>query len=311
MAGLIIRTVCGDIAPGDLGVCYGHEHVLGRPPDSALTPDLDFTDEAAAIAELGWFHTAGGRSLVEMTTPDYGRSAAGLARVSAATDVHIIAATGYNHEKYSAPFIAERSIDALAAHYVREVEVGMDGTTMRAGVIKAASPRGVISPLAEKMLRAAARAACSTGAPISTHTEAGTMALEQVAILREEGADLRQVIIGHMDRNLDLDLHLALAETGVTLGYDQISKEKHYPDRQRIEFILKLVEAGFGGQIVLGGDFVKRSYWPAYGTGGGPGLTYILWRFIPWLRQSGLSEAAITALLIDNPARALAFTPSR
>jgi predicted metal-dependent phosphotriesterase family hydrolase len=34
-------------------------------------------------------------------------------------------------------------------------------------------------------------------------------------------------------------------------------------------------------------------------------LTYILWRFIPWLRSEGLSEAMIEDLLVHNPARML------
>jgi phosphotriesterase-related protein len=51
----------------------------------------------------------------------------------------------------------------------------------------------------------------------------------------------------------------------------------------------------------------RKSYWPSYGTGGGPGLTYILLRFVPWLRSEGVSEEAIQDLLIHNPARALAI----
>ena len=42
----IIRTVAGDIAPDELGICYPHEHVLTHPPVAdrvqrlrALDPD--------------------------------------------------------------------------------------------------------------------------------------------------------------------------------------------------------------------------------------------------------------------------------
>lgn len=51
----------------------------------------------------------------------------------------------------------------------------------------------------------------------------------------------------------------------------------------------------------------RKSYWPSYRTGGGPGLTYILWRFVPWLRSEGVPEEAIADLLIHNPARAFAI----
>ena len=95
--------------------------------------------------------------------------------------------------------------------------------------------------------------------------------------------DPQRIIIGHTDRDLDWDYHIGLLQTGVNLIYDQLSKEKYQPDSKRVEFILKLVKAGFGKQIMLSGDLARKSYWPSYGNWGGPGLTYILWRFVPWL----------------------------
>ena len=303
----IVRTVAGDIPAGDLGVCYPHEHMFGAPPGALAASDFRLDDEAAARREVGWFREAGGRALVDMSTPDYARDAAGLRRVSEATGVHIVCATGFNKDTFSKPWVEPRSIEELTALYVREVTVGIDETSVRAGVIKASTMRDAITPCGAKMLRAAARAHRATGAPISTHTEAGTMALEQIAVFREEGVDPRRVVMGHMDRKLELEYLRAVAETGAFLGIDQISKEKYYPDRARIDVILTLAAEGFGGQILLSGDLARRSYWPAYG--GGPGFTYILWRFVPWLREAGASEALIQDLIVHNPARALGFTP--
>ncbi|NOG52319.1 MAG: hypothetical protein HND48_24950 [Chloroflexi bacterium] len=53
-------------------------------------------DEAGVIAELRSYYAANGHALVEMTTPDYGRNAAAMQRISRASHIHIIAATGYN-----------------------------------------------------------------------------------------------------------------------------------------------------------------------------------------------------------------------
>jgi predicted metal-dependent phosphotriesterase family hydrolase len=74
-----------------------------------------------------------------------------------------------------------------------------------------------------------------------------------------------------------------------------------------VTFISQLIAEGFGRQIVCSLDLARRSYWPSYGTGGGPGLTYLLWRFMPWLRELGVAESAIQDILIHNPARALAL----
>lgn len=302
-----IRTVLGDIAPEELGVCYGHEHVIGRPPNIADGEDEDFTSEEAALRELAWYTQAGGQSLIEMSTPDYGRNAAAMVRVSQASGVHLVAATGYNKDKYSLPFTQDASIEEMTARFVADITTGMDGTTAKAGLVKAAANKNEISAAEEKLYRAATRAHRQTGAPISTHSEAGTMMLEQVALFREEGADLSHVVIGHVDRLLDYDLHRKLAESGVTLSYDQFAKEKYYPDRERIAVIRRLIADGFGGQILLAGDMAKHSYWPSYNTGGGPGLTFILWRILPWMREEGIAEADLQRMLVDNPARVFSF----
>ena len=68
---------------------------------------------------------------------------------------------------------------------------------------------------------------------------AGTDCLAAVGRSRSDAR-----ILGHVDRKLDWDYHLALARTGAYLGYDQISKEKYAPDARRLEFILRLVAGG-------------------------------------------------------------------
>ena len=306
---MFIRTVLGDIDPSRLGVCYGHEHLLGQPPQQFANPDLTLDDRQHALEELRGFQAAGGNAIVEMTTPDYGRDAAGLRWLAEQSGVHIIAATGYNHEKFSAPYIEPVSVDELAARYVDDVTVGMDGSPSRAGLIKASTPLNTVSPVAEKMFRAAAQAHHATGAPISTHTEAGTMALEQIALLTDAGVAPQHIVIGHMDRRMDWAYHIDVAQTGVYMGFDQISKEKYFSDGLRADFIRRLMDAGHGSQILLSGDLARRSYWHSYSGGAALGFRYILTRFVPLLKARGLDDALIHALLVENPARAFAFAP--
>ncbi len=303
-----IRTVLGDIDPAELGVCYPHEHLLTDPPADVADRDLEMDSEDAAIQELRMLKLAGGGALVEMSPRDYGRDPSGMRRVSEASGVHVICTTGWHKDKFSRRWVAERSVDELADQMIGEIEAGIDNTGVRAGVIKAASSLDTITPAEEKVFRAAAKAHRATGAVVTTHTEAGTMALEQVALLRSEGVDSQRIVIGHVDRNMDLDYQRTLLALGVTIIYDQLSKEKYYPDRLRVEFITTLVHEGFGDQIMLSGDLARKSYWPSYGHWGGPGLTYILWRFVPWLREAGLSSEAIDQITVRTPARALQLT---
>mgnify|MGYP003286877033 FL=1 len=129
--------------------------------------------------------------------------------------------------------------------------------------------------------------------------------MEQVRALERAGADLSHVCVGHLDRRLVWEDHLALARTGVFLGYDCIGKEQYQPDADRVRFILRLVEAGHSRQVLLAGDMARRRYLGAWG--GGPGYGFILGQFLGRLRAAGLADADADALVVANPASFLAW----
>jgi 5-phospho-D-xylono-1,4-lactonase len=302
---MVVRTVRGDVAPESLGVTYMHEHLYGFSPSEGTDPDLNLDSEAAVAHELMLFNLAGGRVIVEMSPQDYNRNPHVLKRLSETTGIHVVAVTGYIKAASADRFVESKTVNNIADELIKDVTEGMNGTAIKAGLLKAGSSLNTITSNEEKMLRGAARAQRETGALISTHTEAGTMALEQIALFKEEGVPVEKILIGHMDRNLDYDYHLEVAKTGVTLGYDQFSKEKYYPDYQRIDFIIKLFKAGYGKQIAISGDLARRSDLTSYG--GGPGYTFILWRIIPWLRKKGLTSDDIQTLFVETPKRLLAI----
>ncbi|MFL5625017.1 MAG: phosphotriesterase [Ktedonobacteraceae bacterium] len=303
-----VMTVTGLIDAAQLGVTYAHEHLLGGPPDwSADQQDQDLTMLSfdVAVKELEIFKRAGGQGIVEMSPADYNRRPEQLRDLSSTTGVHIIMTSGLHKEAYSHHFTAKATIDELASTFTRDVLNGVGETGVRAGVVKAATSLNTITPGEEKVLRAAALTHLTTRVPISTHTQNGTMGLEQLAILKSQGVNLSKVAIGHVDRKLEYDYHKAMLDTGAYLIYDQISKEKYVPDRDRVAQLIRLAAEGYGDQIMLAGDFGRASYWTS--NGGGPGLSYILWRFVPWLISEGMSKQAVHAMLVDNPARFLAF----
>jgi phosphotriesterase-related protein len=182
---------------------------------------------------------------------------------------------------------------------------GVGETGIKAGVVKAATSLNTMTVGEEKVFRAAALTHLVTGVPISTHTQNGTMGLEQLAILKSQGVNLSRVAVGHVDRKLEYDYHRAMLDTGAYLIYDQISKEKYVPDRDRVALLIRLVAEGYGDRIMLSGDFGRASYWTA--NGGGPGLTYILWRFVPWLISEGVPREAVRAMVVNNPAKFFCF----
>jgi phosphotriesterase-related protein len=305
----IIRTVTGDIDPEALGFTYMHEHLIGAETRPDGDTDLNLDDEAAAITELKLFYDAGGRGLVEMTPKDHTRNPQALKRISEASGVQIVGVTGFIKAASAQPFVEGKTVRQLADEMIRDVSESIGDTGIRAGVIKAGSSKNEIKPIEERVFRAAAIAHRETGAPISTHTDGGTMALEQIALLRSGGVSPERMLIGHLDRHMDWDYHLAVANTGVHFGYDQFSKARYYPDELRVEFIVRMVQAGFRDQLALSGDLARRSNFPSYGAEGGAGYTHIILRVVPMLMDAGLTQDDIDAIFIHTPARLLAFEP--
>jgi len=303
----MIRTIRADILPSELGPCLMHEHLLGTPPAPVLDHDLVLNDVAAALVDLQLLKHAGGRALVEMTPCDYGRDPAGLAYLAAESGLHIIAVTGFLKEAFAGHLVASVSDAHLVATMIRDLTTGMDGGPYRAGVIKAGSSYQVITPNEQRVFRAAAAAHHATGALISTHTEAGTMGLEQVDLLIGAGVRPHRILIGHCDRRCERDYHLRLLARGVTIGFDQIGKQKYAPDHERAVLIAEYVARGYAGQITLSGDIARRSNLRGY-TPTAPGFAYLWGPFREQLHEAGVSPAVFTQLTVENPRRCLAFS---
>lgn len=311
-----IRTILGDIAPEDMGITYNHEHLISAPPEriSRLDPDLILDDVNAMVRELELFKSLGGKTICDASAVDYGRNIKEIVKVARASGVHVIATAGFNKALYFDDWISKASLESLQERVHTEVTVGIDGTRHRAGMLKFGTSYGLMKPDEVKAARAVCRVQRATGAPLFTHTEFGTLGLEQIALLKKEEVELERVCIGHQDRNPDLWNIRKIASHGCFVGIDQISKVKYYPDQVRVDLIIGLVEKGLQGHIMIGGDLARRSYLRAYG--GGPGYGYIAGPFMERLREE-MAERSMAAsridkvvedLLINNPRRFFTWT---
>jgi phosphotriesterase-related protein len=311
-------TVLGPRRPSEVGITSIHEHLFKESPSDPENSDARLDQLEVVIEELQAFREAGGDAMVEVTTLDMGRDASKLAKAAAATGVKIIASVGYyksSHFQSRGEAVRIRaslseklratSVDQLAALFVGEVRDGIAGTEVKAGIIgEIGTSYHQILKEEEKVFRAAARAHLETGVPISTHATLGTMGREQVELFKQEGMDLGQVVIGHLDLVPDTAYHVELARQGVFLGFDTIGKEEYLPDSTRAELIQRLILEGFEDQIVLACDIALRSQLRRYG---GYGYAYLLDSFVPRLEELGIEPATIHKLLVENPRRLLAF----
>ncbi len=310
-----VQTVLGDVAPETLGPTYHHEHVLSSPPARIVEkdPDLVLDSMDAIVAEIEDFEALGGNTICDASAIDYGRNIQGLVEVARRVDVNIVATAGFNKALFFDPWVEDTPLEDLHERLVREITEGIDGTDHRAGQLKFGTSYGHMTPAEEKTARAACRAQRDTHAPLFTHTESGTLALDQLALMKEEGVDTSRVCIGHLDRNPDLWMIRQVARSGAFVSIDQVSKVKYYTDQVRIDLIIELVRLGLQKQILVGGDLARRSYLRAYG--GGPGFAYILGHFFPRLQEEmaerGFSAASIDGvvedLTINNPRRYFTF----
>src|SRR5689334_4587435 len=93
-----IRTVLGDIAPGDLGVTYAHDHLFCVPPLWQEKGDFDLLidDVESTIRDVELFKAAGGQAVYEATAIDYGRDPLALREIAERTGIRIIATAGFN-----------------------------------------------------------------------------------------------------------------------------------------------------------------------------------------------------------------------
>lgn len=325
-----IRTFNGDISPEKLGFTYSHEHIVCRPDYWVQrgVDDLLLDDKEKSQKDVEDFKRHGGRTIVDATAIDYGRDVQAVKQISDETGIQIIGTAGFNKnflwdarvkeelkpiigdfETYS-EWIEKTSINKLTEFVIREVEEGLEGTPFKAGQVKFGTGYNRITPLEEKTLRAVARAHHETKAPVHSHTEAGTMGLEQLELLRSENVNLGYLSLGHMDRNPDPYYHEQIAKTGAYLSFDGIAKIKYAPESTRIQCILELVKKGYEDQILVSGDTARKTYYKHYDHG--LGLEYIIAKWVPRFiddanRQGFDGEKLINKFFVENPARCFSF----
>lgn len=310
-----IQTVLGPVSPEEMGVTYSHEHLIIRGGLGLVRePGLKLPSVEKMLDELEFFKAAGGKTMVDMMPIDTCRQPADLVTISQRAGVHVIAATGFHKEMFydDEHWMHTYSAEQIAHLVMQELTEGLDRRsyngplverlTARAGIVKLATEYNYATKTQHKLIEAYGDVYTATGFPISTHAENGTLAVEQVQWLSDVGIPPSSVLVGHLDRLPDLGYHKEVASTGAYIIYDGPSRAKYGPDSQVIALIQCMIGAGYGKQLLLGSDMARTSYLRAYG--GGPGLDYILTRFLPRLRSEGISAEAIDDMMIHNPARA-------
>jgi phosphotriesterase-related protein len=324
-----VQTVRGPVAPDTLGRVLTHEHLIAISPGPWLTGGAGDHRADLAVEAVQGLPELGFGTVVDLTP--YGllnHDVRVLREVSERTGLNVVAASSIYLEPYSPQWALDATVDEMRERFVADATTGVDGTDIKVGIYgEQATGLNEITAHEEKCLRASARAHRVTGLSINTHTTHGTMALEQVEILREEQVDLSRVVIGHMDIHADPAYLRAVLGSGVTIGFDTLGKQfwdfvlapvpedppegefgkraYYRPDRARMEMLAGLVRDGYAGQIVMSMDMTGAEAFLNPRTHGRLGYSYLGQEIVPGLARLGVAEEDIEQILVRNPARLL------
>src|ERR1039458_4871663 len=168
-----VQTVQGAVDAGELGLTLVHEHVRFRDEAVAEQWPGRYDEQAeldAALEEVNAAKTHGVRTIVDPTAMFGGRDVRFMKRVADETGVRIVPCTGIYSYDFLPPYFANRDIDAMAEHFISDIEGGVQGTEIRAAFLKCAADAAGVTENVEKIHRAVARASVKTGAPIMAHS---------------------------------------------------------------------------------------------------------------------------------------------
>ncbi len=327
-------TVCGPVSPEDLGVTLSHEHLFLSFPHQASVPTTPGEKEVfeqpvspanrdllmrnpyavrdnlviesfeTAVREVARFRERGGRSIIECTSTGIGRDPSRLKELSLRTGVNIVAGCGYYTADTHPEEVTEKEPDELAAKMIHDLEVGIDATGIRAGVIGEIGTSDPLHPAEKKVLRAAAEASRKTGAPIQVHTYPwANRGLEALDVLEHAGADPARVVICHTDVVLDVAYIMQCLRRGCFIQFDNFGKEftpepgpesfaggPFARDTERVGVLKKLVSEGYAEQLLITNDVCFKVMLHEYG---GKGYDHILTTIIPAMLECGIPREAV------------------
>ena len=369
-AGPAVETVLGPVAADDLGPTLVHEHLFidlwpwfDAPEDDAtpaeraiaaltvvddplvkeivranpfaVRDNLVLDDVALAVAELGRFAAAGGRTVVDLTLDEIGRDPGMLRDIARRTGLNVVMGCGRYVARAHPMGLADLPEEAIRDEIIRDLTEGVavrdtedvavlgrgpgdespsggPGSTerVRAGVIGEIGTSDPIDPREARVLRAAFAAQRETGTTLYVHLDPWGRAGHAVLDACEAaGVDLDRVVLAHLDASLpDHAYHRSLAARGAWIGYDIWGDEDAYggrgmpTDDLRIAGVLVAHLDGWEDRLLVSQDVCLKSQLRAFG---GPGYDHLLVDVRPRLEAAGLDPLEVDALLVDNPRRAL------
>lgn len=329
-----VMTVNGPITPEKIGKTAIHEHLILAFPGWRYDPDSTFDEDKAQkylVEVLTKAKSYGLSTVVDAWPYADDRFPELYRKVQQETGVNIIKSAGIQHAGAGNSYWSnllwshhplEEMRPRLVHAMLKDIEEGIEGTDVKAGIIKCSTEKGTELSLYEQLsFSAAGIVQKQTGVPVITHTTGATLAHEQVDMLTKFGADPKKIAIGHLCDTNDVDYIESVLKKGVYVNFDRLGNSidlvYNGNDHIKMACIVELINRGYVKQLMLGHDSVTMctglpfygfnlnreadwgmdlSHWHVYGM-----LEY----HIPELMKMGVTEEQIEDMLVNNPRRYL------
>lgn len=337
-------TVLGPIEPKQVGNTSTHDHIiidfnaiLTEPIDSK---DILKMDEKISIDNLGWvrfnwasskdnlvyqdvkdackeldhYRNSGGNTIVDVTNIGLGRDPKKLKEISSKTGVNIVMGSGFYVELAQTLNYTSEGIESLFQSIMKDITIGAGDSNVKSGIIGEIGCSWPWTKNEKISMEASVLAHKTTGLPLLIHPGRNQYApLEIIEFISKLGADLDNVVMGHIDRTIfDYSILKETAETGVYINLDlwghdspyyPLAPETYMPgDHERINMIEFLIKNNFEDKILLAQDICTKHRLKKYG---GHGFDHILKRIVPWMKIRGIENEIIKKMMITNPTNML------
>jgi len=343
LSGKII-TVTGIIDPKDVGITSAHEHLfldirknhLPHNEDNLTITEIKIwespvtldnlylardmkpirdnyllNDKQLALKELSEFSKFGGKTIIDVTSNGLKGDPIALKEISEFLNINIVKGCGWYQKVFYPEDMNKKTVEDLTNEIVKDISIGYKDTGIKSGIIGEIGLNG--NPLLPEEInnaKAAAIASNITGAAISLHPPVLIKEKHKILdIIHSEGTELNRVVLGHSNHlAASFSSLMSFFERDVYIAFDTLgvvrSIASNNPDAIVANAIPKIIKEGYLDKILLAQDVCWKTHLKAYG---GAGYSFILEKFLPYLKKLGLSNRDIDTIMIDNPKKILTF----
>lgn len=304
-----VQTLQGKLAVGDLGFTLMHEHVFwgACPPEKraeTIEHAVKLVDDAGRV---------GVDTIVDLSPV---RDITLLREIKDRVPVNIVLATGSYQEHVMPQWLLDLDEKQYKERVIKEITEGIEGTGIKAGIIKVAARRADLTVWEKMVFKVAAEVNKELGTPIGTHAVAGVR--HQFDHLMKYGANPDKVFFSHVEAEfgwaglnlVQMGEHLLqIAKEGGHLLFNNFAYDFHTPWKDLVYLIRNLCDNGYASKVMTSMDslwfwekgVIKANVEDDHPETKEKTYAYAVTDAVPNLLKAGFSAKEIAIFFKQNP----------